>query len=213
MRMEQATRGEAFSPAGQRHDSKQVLAGAVSSKQVRSAETLFSCRNSMSTEFDEFWNQWVLRYDCSKILYNKWDDAIQKKYNEQNLSDISILWVISFKKLCFSQVSECSSLCQRKLNVHSNWTLVYREYRRMKYYVLWKVSLPSVHLTQQQYCEYFWHNSCVSSFFRTKFHSEVCTILLDTGHYKRILIQYYFLKRDIFVEKLHWLNNNNNNRQ
>lgn len=44
----------------------------------------------------------------------------KKKYNEQNLSDILILWVTSFKKLCFSQVSECSSLCQRKLNVHSN---------------------------------------------------------------------------------------------
>lgn len=54
MRMEQATRGEAFSPAGQRQDSKQVLSGTASSEQVRSAETLFSCRNSMSTEFDEF---------------------------------------------------------------------------------------------------------------------------------------------------------------
>ena len=49
--------------------TSQVLANAISGKQVPSAKTMFFHQNATSTRFDEFWSQQTPQHHCPRIWY------------------------------------------------------------------------------------------------------------------------------------------------
>lgn len=61
----------------------------LNTKQTPNTGTTFSCWNALSTEFDEFWSSWVLRYQCVAL---KRKTTFNCK-NMQSLQELACLWI------------------------------------------------------------------------------------------------------------------------